>query len=44
MGDCLPPFFPPQIVFSLDNDQTIIAIDEINQRAYQSIPAYPSMT
>jgi hypothetical protein len=44
MGDCLPPFFPPQIVFSLDNDQTIIAIDEINQRAYQSIPFYPSMT
>ncbi|CAF1304929.1 unnamed protein product [Rotaria sp. Silwood1] len=30
------PYFPPQIVFSPDGGKTIIAIDEINQRAYIS--------
>ncbi|CAF4256092.1 unnamed protein product, partial [Rotaria sordida] len=35
MRECASqPFFPPQIVFSPDDGQTIIAIDEINQRAY----------
>ncbi|CAF3187402.1 unnamed protein product [Rotaria sp. Silwood2] len=36
-GESAQPYFPPQIVFSTDNGQTIIAIDEINQRAYQSV-------
>jgi hypothetical protein len=44
MGDFAQPYFTNQVVFSFDNSETIIAIDEINQRAYQSIPAYPSMT
>ncbi|CAF1474416.1 unnamed protein product [Rotaria sordida] len=43
-GDCIQPYFPSQIVFSTDNGQTIIVIDEINQRAYQSLPVYPSNT
>ncbi|CAF4703128.1 unnamed protein product [Rotaria sp. Silwood1] len=34
---CTQPYFPPQIVFSPDNGQIIIAIDEINQRAYKAI-------
>jgi hypothetical protein len=37
LGESVQPYFPPQIVFSIDNGQTIIAIDEINQRAYQSV-------
>ncbi|UJR19080.1 hypothetical protein I4U23_022211 [Adineta vaga] len=28
------PYFPEQVIFSPDNNKTIIAIDEINQRAY----------
>ncbi|CAF4762549.1 unnamed protein product [Rotaria sp. Silwood1] len=36
-GNCAQPYFPPQIVFSPDNGVTTIAIDEINQRAYQKI-------
>lgn len=36
-GECAQPYFPPQIVFSPDNGVTTIAIDEINQRAYQKI-------
>ncbi|CAF4049898.1 unnamed protein product, partial [Rotaria sordida] len=28
------PYFPPQIVFSPNDGQTLYAIDEINQRAY----------
>ncbi|CAF1441461.1 unnamed protein product [Adineta ricciae] len=28
------PYFPKQVIFSPDNNQTIIAIDGINQRAY----------
>ena len=28
------PYFPSEIVFSPDNNKTIIAIDEMNQRAY----------
>ncbi|CAF3065271.1 unnamed protein product [Rotaria sp. Silwood2] len=43
-SECEQPNFPPQIVFSPGNGQTIIAIDEINQRAYQSIHVYPSKT
>ncbi len=34
---CAQLYFPPQIVFSPDNGQTISAIDEINQRAYTKI-------
>ncbi|CAF0891863.1 unnamed protein product [Didymodactylos carnosus] len=37
LTDCAQPYFPPQIVFSPDNGQTIIAIDEINQRAYKTL-------
>ncbi|CAF1221891.1 unnamed protein product [Adineta steineri] len=36
-GYCEQPYFPRQVVFSMGDDTTIIAIDEINQRAYQSI-------
>ena len=36
-GDCLQPYFPPQIVFSLDSIDTIFAIDELNQQAYTAI-------
>ncbi|CAF3363534.1 unnamed protein product [Rotaria sp. Silwood2] len=36
-GDCTQPYFPPQIVFSPNNGLTTIAIDEINQRAYQKV-------
>ncbi|CAF2670237.1 unnamed protein product [Rotaria sp. Silwood2] len=36
-GYCEQSYFPRQIVFSIGNGTTIIAIDEINQRAYQSI-------
>jgi hypothetical protein len=35
------PYFPAQITFSPDNNQTIYAIDEINQRAYKTL-AYGS--
>jgi hypothetical protein len=31
------PYFPPQILFSPNNGITTIAVDEINQRAYQTI-------
>jgi hypothetical protein len=34
---CSQPYFPPQIVFSPDNGQSIYAIDEINQRAYTTL-------
>jgi hypothetical protein len=38
------PYFPPQIVFSPGDDEIIIAIDEINQRAYTTYPVTPSLT
>jgi hypothetical protein len=34
----IQPYFPSQIVFSDDNGQSIYAIDEINQRAYRTLP------
>ncbi|CAF0960564.1 unnamed protein product [Rotaria sordida] len=38
LGECDPqPYFPPQIVFSPDSGRTIIAVDEINQRAYNTL-------
>jgi hypothetical protein len=37
LGDYAQPYFPSQIVFSPDNGVTVIAVDEINQRAYKSI-------
>ncbi len=38
MGECgYQPYFPPQIIFSPNNGVTTIAVDEINQRAYQTI-------
>ena len=37
VGECVQPYFPPQITFSPDGDQTIYAIDQINQRAYLSL-------
>jgi hypothetical protein len=40
-AQCAQPYFPPQIVFSLDNDRTTIAVDEINQRAYWTIALNP---
>jgi hypothetical protein len=36
-GECIQPYFPPQIVFSPNDGQTIYAIDEFNQRAYKTI-------
>jgi hypothetical protein len=38
LGLCAQPYFPSQIVFSLDDGTTTIAIDEINQRAYLTYP------
>ena len=35
--ECAQPYFPPQIVFSPDNGQTVIAVDELNQRAYNTL-------
>ena len=32
--DCEQPYFPKQIVFTPDQNRTLIAIDEVNQRAY----------
>ena len=37
VGKCAQPNFPPQITFSPDDDQSIIAIDEINQHAYMTL-------
>jgi len=37
LGKCAQPYFPPQITFSSDNSQSIIAIDEINQQVYRAI-------
>ncbi|CAF2249276.1 unnamed protein product [Rotaria magnacalcarata] len=37
VSKCVQPYFPSQIVFSPDNGVTTLAIDEINQRAYQKI-------
>lgn len=34
--ECVQPYFPRQLVFSTD-DGYIIAIDEINQQAYQTL-------
>lgn len=38
------PYFPPQIVFSLNTDDILVAVDEINQRAYTTFPITPSLT
>ncbi|CAF1568640.1 unnamed protein product [Rotaria sordida] len=35
--DSAQPYFPSQIVFSPDNNKTIFAIDEMNQRAYKTV-------
>ena len=37
VGSCTQPYFPPQIVFSPNDGVTTIVVDEINQRAYQTI-------
>ncbi|CAF3455590.1 unnamed protein product [Rotaria socialis] len=42
--EAFQPYFPPQIVFSLDTSETIIAIEEINQPTNQSISVSPSNT
>lgn len=34
-GQSIQPYFPSQITFSPDNGQTVLAIDEINQQAFQ---------
>ena len=34
-SQCVQPYFPSQITFTPDAGQSIIAIDEINQQAYQ---------
>ncbi|CAF1203455.1 unnamed protein product [Adineta steineri] len=39
---CVQPLFPPQIVFS-GNDDEIVAIDEINQRAFITYSLNPPM-
>lgn len=33
---CVPPYFPSQVVFTVDNGQRLYAIDETNQRALVS--------
>jgi hypothetical protein len=42
-GQTAQPYFPPQIVFSFGDDEIIMAIDEINQRAYITYPITPSL-
>lgn len=42
-GICVQPYFPPQIVFSPGDDQILMAIDQINQRAYITYPITPSL-
>ncbi|CAF1330662.1 unnamed protein product [Rotaria sordida] len=44
LGQASQPYFPPQLVFSPDNNKTIIAIDEINQRAYLKLDTDPEST
>lgn len=34
-SQCIQPYFPSQITFTTDASETILAIDEINQQAYQ---------
>ena len=38
LSNCLvnstQPYFPEQVIFSVDNNETLIVIDEVNQRAY----------
>jgi hypothetical protein len=36
LGECAQTYFPSQITFSFDDDQTIFAVDEINQQAYRT--------
>lgn len=35
-GESAQPYFPSQIVFTLEDDRRTYAIDEVNQRAYSS--------
>ncbi|CAF0858110.1 unnamed protein product [Adineta steineri] len=37
VAESAQPYFPPQIVFSSNNGVSIMAIDEINQRAYYTL-------
>jgi len=37
LAHCDQPYFPTQVVFTVDNGQRLYAIDEVNQRAYASI-------
>ena len=39
---CVQPYFPSQVVFTVDNGQRLYAIDEVNQRAFVSIKDNPS--
>jgi len=34
---CTQPYFPSQVVFTVDNTEAFYAIDEVNQRAYASV-------
>ena len=43
LADLAQPYFPSEIVFSLDDGETIVAIDETNQRAFRSIPYTPTV-
>ncbi len=39
---CVPPYFPTQVVFTVDNGQRLYAIDQVNQRAFLSFKNNPS--
>jgi len=39
---CVQPYFPSQVVFTVDNGQRLYAIDQVNQRAFVSIKDNPA--
>jgi len=41
---CTQPYFPSQVVFTMNNGQTLFAIDEVNQRAFMSSGSSSSPT
>ena len=38
------PYFPPQLTFTMYDNQVLYTIDELNQRAYQSSILSPTLT
>lgn len=42
--DGVQPYFPPQLTFTMYDNRVLYAIDELNQRAYQSSVVSPTLT